>query len=58
MNRASIGVQDFDDDIQKTIGRIQSYDITRDAAAKSAPAAWPASTPTSFTACRTRPGRG
>jgi len=34
MNRASIGVQDFDDDIQKTIGRIQSYDITRDAAAE------------------------
>ncbi|NOD99669.1 oxygen-independent coproporphyrinogen III oxidase [Ruegeria sp. HKCCD6228] len=31
MNRASIGVQDFDDEIQKTIGRIQSYDTTRDA---------------------------
>lgn len=31
MNRASIGVQDFDDEIQKCIGRIQSYDITRDA---------------------------
>lgn len=31
MNRASIGVQDFDDEIQKTIGRIQSFDITRDA---------------------------
>ncbi|MCP4824921.1 MAG: oxygen-independent coproporphyrinogen III oxidase [Shimia sp.] len=31
MNRASIGVQDFDYEIQKTIGRIQSYDITRDA---------------------------
>ncbi|MEX0327586.1 MAG: oxygen-independent coproporphyrinogen III oxidase [Ruegeria sp.] len=31
MNRASIGVQDFDSDIQKTIGRIQSYDTTRDA---------------------------
>ena len=31
MNRASIGVQDFDDAIQKTIGRIQGYDITRDA---------------------------
>ncbi len=30
MNRASIGVQDFDDEIQKTIGRIQSYDTTRD----------------------------
>jgi oxygen-independent coproporphyrinogen-3 oxidase len=31
MNRASIGVQDFDEGIQKTIGRIQSYDLTRDA---------------------------
>lgn len=31
MNRASIGVQDFNDDIQKTIGRIQSFEITRDA---------------------------
>ena len=31
MNRASIGVQDFDDDIQKTIGRIQGYELTRDA---------------------------
>jgi oxygen-independent coproporphyrinogen-3 oxidase len=31
MNRASIGVQDFNEAIQKTIGRIQSYDITRDA---------------------------
>lgn len=31
MNRASIGVQDFDPDIQATIGRMQSYDITRDA---------------------------
>ena len=31
MNRASIGVQDFDPDIQKIIGRIQSYDVTRDA---------------------------
>lgn len=30
MNRASIGIQDFDDEIQKTIGRIQSYDLTRD----------------------------
>jgi oxygen-independent coproporphyrinogen-3 oxidase len=29
MNRASIGVQDFDDDIQKVIGRIQTYEITR-----------------------------
>ena len=26
MNRASIGVQDFDEEIQKTIGRIQGYD--------------------------------
>ncbi|MFP4273692.1 MAG: oxygen-independent coproporphyrinogen III oxidase [Paracoccaceae bacterium] len=31
MNRASIGVQDFDPDIQKTIGRLQGYEITRDA---------------------------
>ncbi|MFY0679687.1 MAG: oxygen-independent coproporphyrinogen III oxidase [Thalassovita sp.] len=31
MNRASIGVQDFDDEIQKTIGRIQGFDLTRDA---------------------------
>jgi len=31
MNRASIGVQDFDAEIQKTIGREQSYEITRDA---------------------------
>ncbi|KPQ07796.1 MAG: oxygen-independent coproporphyrinogen III oxidase [Rhodobacteraceae bacterium HLUCCA12] len=31
MNRASIGVQDFDAEIQKTIGRDQSYEITRDA---------------------------
>ena len=30
MNRASIGVQDFDDDIQKAIGRIQGYEVTRD----------------------------
>lgn len=30
MNRASIGVQDFDPDIQKTIGRSQSYEVTRD----------------------------
>lgn len=29
MNRASIGVQDFDPHIQKTIGRLQSYDITK-----------------------------
>ena len=31
MNRASIGVQDFHDEIQQTIGRIQSFEITRDA---------------------------
>ncbi len=30
MNRASIGVQDFDPEIQKTIGRIQGYELTRD----------------------------
>ncbi|MCB2135982.1 MAG: oxygen-independent coproporphyrinogen III oxidase [Rhodobacteraceae bacterium] len=29
MNRASIGVQDFDASIQKTIGRIQSYETTK-----------------------------
>ena len=29
MNRASIGVQDFDPVIQETIGRIQSYEITK-----------------------------
>ena len=32
MNRASIGVQDFDPEIQKTIGRIQSYELTKEAA--------------------------
>lgn len=32
MNRASIGVQDFDPEIQKVIGREQSYDLTRRAA--------------------------
>lgn len=31
MTRASIGVQDFDPEIQQAIGRIQGYDITRDA---------------------------
>ncbi|WP_102226276.1 oxygen-independent coproporphyrinogen III oxidase [Acidimangrovimonas sediminis] len=31
MNRASIGVQDFDPGIQKMIGREQSYEVTRDA---------------------------
>lgn len=29
MNRASIGIQDFDPLIQATIGRLQSYDVTR-----------------------------
>lgn len=29
MNRASIGVQDFDPEIQQTIGRDQSYEITQ-----------------------------
>ena len=29
MNRASIGVQDFDPEIQKTIGRDQSYEVTK-----------------------------
>lgn len=32
MNRASIGVQDFDPLIQKAIGREQSYQLTRDVA--------------------------
>jgi oxygen-independent coproporphyrinogen III oxidase len=31
MTRASIGVQDFDPEIQQAIGRIQGYDVTRDA---------------------------
>ena len=31
MNRASIGVQDFDPEIQATIGRPQSFDITKTA---------------------------
>ncbi|AJE48904.1 oxygen-independent coproporphyrinogen III oxidase [Celeribacter indicus] len=31
MNRASIGVQDFDPAIQETIGRIQSYETTKQA---------------------------
>jgi len=30
MNRASIGVQDFDPEIQKVIGREQSFELTRD----------------------------
>lgn len=32
MNRASIGVQDFDPEIQRTIGREQSFELTRDVA--------------------------
>ncbi len=32
MNRASIGVQDFDPDIQAAIGREQGFDLTRDVA--------------------------
>ncbi|PTE13677.1 oxygen-independent coproporphyrinogen III oxidase [Pseudogemmobacter blasticus] len=34
MNRASIGVQDFDLEIQKAIGRDQTYEITREVAEK------------------------
>lgn len=34
MNRASIGVQDFDPEIQKTIGRLQSYEVTKAAVDK------------------------
>jgi len=33
LNRASIGVQDFDPEIQKVIGREQSYEVTAGAAA-------------------------
>ncbi len=33
MNRASVGVQDFDPEIQKTIGREQSFELTRDVVA-------------------------
>ena len=33
MNRASIGVQDFDPEIQAIIGRDQTYEVTRDAVA-------------------------
>lgn len=29
MNRASIGIQDFDPKVQKAIGRIQPYDVTK-----------------------------
>ena len=32
MTRASIGVQDFDPEIQKIIGRIQTYDVTQSVA--------------------------
>src|SRR6056297_1227823 len=32
MNRASIGVQDFHEEIQQSIGRLQGYDVTRWAA--------------------------
>ncbi len=32
MTRASIGVQDFDEEIQTTIGRLQTFDVTRDTA--------------------------
>ena len=32
MNRASIGVQDFDPEIQKVIGREQSYELTKEVA--------------------------
>jgi oxygen-independent coproporphyrinogen-3 oxidase len=33
MNRASVGVQDFDPEIQKIIGREQSFELTRDVVA-------------------------
>lgn len=34
MNRASIGIQDFNEEIQKTIGRLQSYEVTKNAIEK------------------------
>ncbi|MDG1738133.1 MAG: oxygen-independent coproporphyrinogen III oxidase [Paracoccaceae bacterium] len=34
MNRASVGIQDFNEEIQATIGRMQSYEITRSAIEK------------------------
>lgn len=34
MNRSSIGIQDFDPEIQKTIGREQSFEITREVTEK------------------------
>lgn len=34
INRVSLGVQDFDPRVQKAIGRIQSYEMTRDAIEK------------------------
>ncbi|MWD29033.1 oxygen-independent coproporphyrinogen III oxidase [Aquicoccus sp. SCR17] len=34
MNRASIGIQDFDPDVQRAIGRIQPYEVTRDCVAE------------------------
>lgn len=34
MTRASVGIQDFHPEIQTTIGRIQSYEVTRDAIEK------------------------
>lgn len=30
MNRASIGIQDFHEDVQTAIGRLQSFEVTRD----------------------------
>lgn len=40
MNRASIGVQDFDPEIQKAIGREQSYELTRDIAERVRARGW------------------
>lgn len=50
MNRASIGVQDFDPAIQETIGRIQSYEITKAAVMVCGRAGFALSTPISCTA--------
>ncbi|MCA0962991.1 oxygen-independent coproporphyrinogen III oxidase [Salipiger bermudensis] len=33
MNRASIGIQDFDPEVQQAIGRLQPFDMTRDCVA-------------------------
>ena len=55
MSRASIGVQDFDPEIQKVIGREQSFEITQAAVdGIRARVREERSTPISSTGCRTR----